>query len=59
VNISNTHSDSNSPEVEIHIPDELVYFLTETAKDLGITPDELVRQAVSSYCREMKGRRHE
>jgi len=50
---------SPSLEIEIRIPDELQYFLAEAAEDLEITPDELVRQAISSYCREQQGGRHE
>ena len=45
--------------IEICIPDELQYFLSETAEDLEITTDELVRQAISSYCREQQGGHHE
>ena len=48
-----------SREVEFRIPDELEYFIAETAKDLEITPDELVQQAVGFYCRERRGGRHE
>jgi len=54
----NTPSPSSS-YIEVRIPDELEYFLTEAAEDLEITPDELVRQAVSSYCRGQQGGRHE
>lgn len=45
--------------IEVQIPEELEYFLSETAEDLEITPDELVQQAVGSYCREKLERRHE
>lgn len=45
--------------VEMQISGELQYFLTETAEDLEITPDELVRQAVSSYCKMKQGEHHE
>jgi len=45
--------------IEVQIPEELEYFLSETAEDLEITPDELVQQAVGSYCREKLRRRHE
>jgi hypothetical protein len=44
---------------EVQIPDDLEYLLAEAAEDLEIIPDELVRQAVSSYSRERKGGRHE
>jgi hypothetical protein len=44
---------------EVQIPDELEYLLAEAAEDLEIIPDELVRQAVSSYSRERNGGRHE
>jgi hypothetical protein len=44
---------------EDQIPDELEYLLAEAAEDLEIIPDELVRQAVSSYSRERNGGRHE
>ena len=46
-------------EIEICIPDELQYLLAEAAEDLEITTDELVRQAISSYCREQQGGRHD
>jgi 2-oxoglutarate dehydrogenase E1 component len=42
--------------VEVVAP---VLGLAEAAEDLEIIPDELVRQAVSSYSRERKGGRHE
>jgi len=45
--------------IEVQLPEELEYFLAETAEDLEITPDELVQQAVGSYCREKLRRRHE
>ena len=48
-----------SHEIEVRIPDELEYFVAETAEDLEITPDELVQQAVGFYCRERRGGRHE
>ena len=43
-------------EIDVRIPDELEYYLAEAAEDLEITPDELVRQAVSSYCRDQQRR---
>jgi len=45
--------------IEVQLPEELEYFLAETAEDLEITPDELVQQAAGSYCREKLRRRHE
>ena len=48
-----------SREIEVRIPDELEFFIAETAEDLEITPDELVQQAVGFYCRERRGGRHE
>jgi len=52
-------SSPSSSYIEVRIPDELEYFLAEAAEDLEITPDELVRQAISSYCRDQQGGRHE
>ncbi|MCE9588112.1 MAG: hypothetical protein K8R57_07345 [Verrucomicrobia bacterium] len=46
-------------EIDVEIPEELEYFVTETCRNLQIAPDELVRQAVGSYCREKQGARHE
>jgi len=48
-----------SCEIEVRIPNELEYFIAETAEELEITPDELVQQAVGFYCRERQGGRHE
>lgn len=45
--------------VEVQIPEELEFYLAETAEDLEICPEELVQQAVGSYCREKLGGRHE
>lgn len=45
--------------IDVSIPEELEYFVTETAEDLEITPDELVQQAVRSYCKKQLGGRHE
>jgi hypothetical protein len=56
--MSTTNSKKTSPdssEIDVTIPEELEFFLSETAKDLEITPDELVRQAVALYSRTMKG----
>jgi hypothetical protein len=46
-------------EIHVPIPEEMEYLVTEAAKHLQITPDELVRQAVAFYCREVKGGSHE
>lgn len=46
-------------EIDVEIPEQLEYFVTETCRNLQIAPDELVRQAVGSYCREKQGARHE
>jgi hypothetical protein len=54
-----TQTKPSNSAIDVHIPEELEYFLSETAEDLEITPDELVRQAVGSYCREKLRRRHE
>ena len=51
--MSSQSPDNNAPRlshIEILIPEELEYFLLEEAKRRGITPDELVQQAVGSYC---------
>ena len=45
--------------IDVSIPEDLEYFVTETAEDLEITPDELVQQAVRSYCKKQLGGRHE
>ena len=54
-----TNSTPSHAFVEVQIPEELEFFLAETAEYLEITPEELVRQAASSYSRERKGGRHE
>jgi len=54
-----TQTKPSTSAIEVQIPEEFEYFLSETAEDLEITPDELVQQAVGSYCREKLGRRHE
>jgi hypothetical protein len=54
-----THSIPSHASVEVQIPEELEFFLAETAEDLEITPEELVQQAVGSYCRVKLGGRHE
>ena len=46
-------------EIDVQIPEELEYFITEAAEDLEITPDELVQQAVGSYCKRKLGGRYE
>jgi len=51
-----TKSSSSHSYIEVQIPDELEYYLAEAAEYLEITPDELVRQAASSYCREQQWR---
>jgi hypothetical protein len=59
--MSSQSSDNNAPShshIKVRIPEELEYFLLEEAKRLGITPDELVQQAVGSYClSQMKAQR--
>jgi len=59
--VQNPSSKTPSPTsfIEVQIPAELEYFLAETAEDLEITPDELVQQAVGSYCREKLRSNHE
>ena len=57
-----TYQNFNNPspfasEINVLIPDELKCYLSEAAEDLEITPDELVPQAVSSYCRDQQGRK--
>jgi len=54
-----SQTNPSTSAIEVQIPDELEYFLAETAEDLEITPDELVQQAVGSYCREKLRRRYE
>lgn len=39
--------------------EELDYYNAETAEDLEISPEELVRQAEGSYCRVKLGGSHE
>jgi len=41
--------------INVLIPDELKCYLSEAAEDLEITADELVPQAISSYCRDQQG----
>lgn len=45
--------------VEVQIPEELEFYLAEAAEDLEISPEELVQQAVGSYCRVKLGGHHE
>ena len=54
-----TQTKPSTSAIEVQLPEELEYFLAETAEDLEITPDELVQQAVGSYCREKLRKRHE
>jgi len=60
MSFSNFKKPSSSPsEIDVQIPEELEYHLAEAAEDLEITSDELVRQAIHSYCRKQQGGRHE
>jgi hypothetical protein len=44
--------------IEVKIPEELEFFLLEDSARLGMAPDELVRQAVRSYCLKQPGFRN-
>jgi hypothetical protein len=57
-----TYQNFNNPYpfhsgINVLIPDELKCYLSEAAEDLEITADELVPQAISSYCRDQQGRK--
>lgn len=56
---SNLKRNTRSPETDFSMQGEAASFLSETAEDPEVSPEELVLEAKGSYCRKVKGGRHE